>query len=91
MFHTRSPLTEEPHQQLNHRNGHLEESLKTSEVEKLAENILDSGISLNSLENAILKQAMKRFDENVSQAARALGLTRPAMAYRLKNKTDVRD
>lgn len=86
MFHIRSPLSEESHQQLNQQNGHLEEQPKDSAIEKMAETFLDAEISLNDLESAILKKAMHRFDDNVSQAARALGLTRPAMAYRLKNK-----
>jgi transcriptional regulator with GAF, ATPase, and Fis domain len=31
-----------------------------------------------------MKQAMEQANQNVSKAARLLGLTRPALAYRLK-------
>ncbi len=90
LFHANSPLDDANQQQLNQKNGCLE-SVKTgdlNEVDQLAQSALENNISLNELEAAILKAAMDKNDNNVSQAARSLGLTRPAMAYRLKNRVD---
>ncbi|MOA55464.1 Bacterial regulatory protein, Fis family [compost metagenome] len=46
--------------------------------------LIDSGLSLDALEEALMQGAMKRAQNNVSEAARLLGMTRPALAYRLK-------
>ncbi|MCY1489942.1 Phenol regulator MopR [compost metagenome] len=46
--------------------------------------LIDSGLSLDSVEEALMQGAMKRAQNNVSEAARLLGMTRPALAYRLK-------
>ena len=46
--------------------------------------IIDSGIGLDALEEALMQEAMARSQQNVSEAARLLGMTRPALAYRLK-------
>ena len=46
--------------------------------------ILDSQISLDDVEATLLQKAMQQANNNVSGAARLLGLTRPALAYRLK-------
>ncbi|MNK93815.1 Bacterial regulatory protein, Fis family [compost metagenome] len=46
--------------------------------------IIDSGIALDSVEDALIHAAMERSQQNVSEAARLLGMTRPALAYRLK-------
>jgi len=46
--------------------------------------IIDQGVSLEDLEAGLMRTAMDRCGQNISQAARLLGLTRPAMAYRLK-------
>lgn len=48
------------------------------------DNIIDSGIALDSVEDALIHAAMARSQQNVSEAARLLGITRPALAYRLK-------
>ncbi|MDH4560244.1 sigma-54-dependent Fis family transcriptional regulator [Pseudomonas sp. BN411] len=48
------------------------------------ERLIDSGVSLDSVEEALMQGAMKRAQNNVSEAARLLGMTRPALAYRLK-------
>lgn len=50
----------------------------------LPERILTEGFSLEALEKELILKAMERADQNVSQAARLLGLSRPALAYRLK-------
>ena len=46
--------------------------------------IINSGISLEEVEETLMRQAMEQANQNVSGAARILGLTRPALAYRLK-------
>ncbi|MFJ7795707.1 sigma 54-interacting transcriptional regulator [Pseudomonas sp. NPDC096950] len=46
--------------------------------------LLDLGVSLDVLEEQLLQGAMERANQNVSEAARLLGMTRPALAYRLK-------
>ncbi|HBC35656.1 MAG TPA: hypothetical protein DC045_15390, partial [Marinobacter adhaerens] len=45
---------------------------------------INSGISLEEVEETLMRQAMEQANQNVSGAARILGLTRPALAYRLK-------
>ncbi|MGE7994055.1 sigma 54-interacting transcriptional regulator [Pseudomonas sp. NPDC089554] len=52
------------------------------------EQLLDLGISLDDMEEQLLRGAMARAGQNVSEAARLLGMTRPAMAYRLKKLPD---
>lgn len=46
--------------------------------------LLDRGLSLESLEEQLFNCAMERARQNISEAARLLGMTRPALAYRLK-------
>ncbi|RON73556.1 sigma-54-dependent Fis family transcriptional regulator [Pseudomonas fluorescens] len=46
--------------------------------------IFDKNISLDAVEERLMRRAMELSHQNVSQAARMLGLTRPALAYRLK-------
>lgn len=45
---------------------------------------LDDNFSIDELERQLIQHAINKADGNVSQAARLLGLTRPALAYRLK-------
>lgn len=49
-----------------------------------AEQLMDRGLSLEQVEQAMLNSALQRARQNVSEAARLLGMTRPALAYRLK-------
>lgn len=42
-----------------------------------------SGLSLEALEDALIREAVARAGGNLSAAARALGLTRPQLSYRL--------
>ncbi|VVO40339.1 sigma-54-dependent Fis family transcriptional regulator [Pseudomonas fluorescens] len=53
-----------------------------------AEQLIDLGLSLETVEQALMQGALKRTGQNVSQAARLLGMTRPALAYRLKKDPD---
>jgi DNA-binding NtrC family response regulator/predicted hydrocarbon binding protein len=46
--------------------------------------IFERNISMESVEEHLMRRAMDLTQQNVSQAARILGLTRPALAYRLK-------
>ena len=46
----------------------------------------DSKVSLDDIETLLLKQAVTRAQGNVAAAARLLGITRPAMVYRLKSR-----
>lgn len=46
--------------------------------------LLASGLSLDEIEESLMREAMRQANQNVSGAARLLGLTRPALAYRLK-------
>jgi len=46
--------------------------------------ILSSGLNLDDIEEQLIREAMQQANNNVSGAARILGLTRPALAYRLK-------
>jgi DNA-binding NtrC family response regulator len=44
----------------------------------------DSGLDLEDLEARLVREAMRAAKQNVSQAARLLGLTRPTLRYRLE-------
>ncbi|WP_278463337.1 sigma-54-dependent Fis family transcriptional regulator [Stutzerimonas kunmingensis] len=46
--------------------------------------LLSSGLSLDEIEESLMREAMQQANQNVSGAARLLGLSRPALAYRLK-------
>lgn len=64
--------------------GHLVQEHASSSANGWAEQILGSAISLDEVEETLMRRAMEQADQNVSRAARILGLTRPALAYRLK-------
>ena len=42
------------------------------------------GLSLDALEDALIQEAVNRASGNLAGAARALGLTRPQLSYRLQ-------
>ena len=44
---------------------------------------LPDGMTLEQYEQELIREAMRRADNNKSQAARMLGLTRNALRYRL--------
>jgi len=50
--------------------------------------LLSSGLSLDEIEQSLMQEAMRQANGNVSGAARLLGISRPALAYRLR-KTGV--
>ncbi|PPK51659.1 sigma-54-dependent Fis family transcriptional regulator [Marinobacter persicus] len=49
-----------------------------------SEQVFAQQISLEQVEATLMRKAMNEASQNVSKAARLLGLTRPALAYRLK-------
>jgi transcriptional regulator with GAF, ATPase, and Fis domain len=65
--------------------GHLA-PLPTAQDDDLSTRILDSGSTLEEVEARVLDHAMARARGNLSEAARLLGLTRPQMAYRQKQR-----
>ncbi len=48
------------------------------------DNIFEDQVSLDEVEKILMERAMAKAKNNISGAARLLGLTRPALAYRLK-------
>lgn len=64
--------------------GNVTGQPSSGNTEHWSEHILAEHISLDEVETTLIKEAMERAKQNVSKAARILGLTRPALAYRLK-------
>lgn len=50
----------------------------------LYDNVMGRGLSLDALEDALIREAVHRAGGNLAAAARALGLTRPQLSYRLQ-------
>jgi DNA-binding NtrC family response regulator len=46
------------------------------------------GLTLDDLEDALMQEAVRRASGNLSAAARALGLTRPQLSYRLQKASE---
>ena len=61
---------------------------KKMELPALYEAMLDQGLSLQTLEERLLLEAVRRAGGNLAAAARALGLTRPQLSYRLARSRD---
>lgn len=59
-------------------------SKTAADRESWADHIVQTGISLDQVEVTLMTKAMTEAGQNVSKAARMLGLSRPALAYRLK-------
>ena len=53
----------------------------------LVESLLSSGFDLEKFEETMLTSALQKTQGNISKAARLVGLSRPAFAYRLKKMT----
>jgi len=85
------PSLTEPSHPVNVLNsmGRIESTTATAKVgaDDIARQILDQGISLDELEKKLIKSALKRSKGVVTEAAGLLGLTRPALAYRMKKIT----
>jgi transcriptional regulator with GAF, ATPase, and Fis domain len=50
----------------------------------LYDDLVARGLSLDALEDALIQEAVQRAGGNLAAAARALGLTRPQLSYRLQ-------
>lgn len=91
LFNTRwsqSQNTDHSVRTLNHESGMLEEtSMLYVNLGRLSEQIIEDKVCLNALEHALINKAMEKAEGNIAAAARLLGLTRPALAYRLKRAT----
>ena len=59
------------------------------ELERIVDEAVDKQVPLDTVANAIMMTAVKRARGNLSAAAKMIGLTRPQLAYRLKNVPDV--
>ena len=70
------------------RSGNLEQEPEGSGDSPVFSGFLDQlladGISLESVEEGLMREAVSRSKGNLSRAARLLGVTRPKLAYRLK-------
>lgn len=66
--------------------GQIKLSPKTemAEADPLCEDLLREGFSLEQMESRLIRCALAKADNNVSKAARILGLTRAQFAYRLE-------
>jgi DNA-binding NtrC family response regulator len=67
--------------------GLLERDTRTGAV-SLYDEVERSGLSLDDLEDALIREAVSRSNGNLAAAARALGLTRPQLSYRLSRQRD---
>ncbi|WP_404364912.1 sigma 54-interacting transcriptional regulator [Marinobacter sp.] len=72
------------HQSVVDEHGQVVEDAGDMSSGDWATQILGNGISLEYVEETLMRRAMDEANQNVSGAARILGLTRPALAYRLK-------
>ncbi len=64
--------------------GALVQAEDTESAADWVTQIFERNISLEAVEEQLMRRAMDLAQQNVAQAARILGLTRPALAYRLK-------
>jgi DNA-binding NtrC family response regulator len=87
------PSLSEPSHPLNHLDaqGQIRDPVRSGDrTAELVDELLDAGVELEELEQRLIERALERADQVVSHAARSLGLSRPALAYRMK-KHDVSD
>jgi len=67
--------------------GQLERS-PSSDAIALYDDVQRRGLSLDALEDALILEAVARAGGNLAGAARALGLTRPQLSYRLQRSRE---
>ena len=67
--------------------GQLERAAPSGS-EALYDDVIRRDLSLDELEDALIQEAVRRADGNLAAAARALGLTRPQLSYRLQRVRD---
>jgi DNA-binding NtrC family response regulator len=63
--------------------GQLERGAPSG-TEALYDDVMRRGLSLDELEDSLIQEAVHRASGNLAAAARALGLTRPQLSYRLQ-------
>jgi DNA-binding NtrC family response regulator len=63
--------------------GALESESHTQQSANLYDTLQASGLTLDALEDTLIREAVARAGGNLAAAARALGLTRPQLSYRL--------
>jgi DNA-binding protein Fis len=51
--------------------------------------MMRDGVSLDRIETMLIETAVDRANGNLSQAARMLGITRPQLAYRWRNREGI--
>ncbi|MEY8213859.1 MAG: sigma-54-dependent Fis family transcriptional regulator [Colwellia sp.] len=84
------PSLSEPSHPLNvNKLGQISEQSQPDKIDEIdetlaVEEMLGENFSLEALEIQLINKAMDLTNNNISKAARKLGLTRPALAYRLK-------
>lgn len=71
--------------------GALVQATDTEGAADWVTQIFEMNVSLDAVEERLMRGAMELAQQNVSQAARILGLTRPALAYRLKRSGILED
>ena len=62
--------------------GELERGAPAN-IDMLYDEVLRHGLGMDTLEDGLIQEAVQRNDGNLAAAARALGLTRPQLSYRL--------
>ncbi len=67
--------------------GNLEPS-SPGGAEAFFDEVQRRGLSLDALEDGLIQEAVRRADGNLSAAARALGITRPQLSYRVQRLRD---
>jgi transcriptional regulator with PAS, ATPase and Fis domain len=61
-------------------------TLREAAVHGLLDHMAEQQLALGDVETVLMEAAMQRANGNMSQAARLLGITRPQLAYRWKNR-----
>nr|WP_235263771.1 helix-turn-helix domain-containing protein [Nitrincola sp. A-D6] len=86
---SQTPSVDPKTRRLNQTSGQLENH-KPNELllASLTDQILYNEISIGDLEAALINKATEKAEGNISAAARLLGLSRPALAYRLKRQDE---
>lgn len=78
------PKTSDPHGDRLNADGELVQPTGMESTADWVTQIFERNVSLEAVEERLMRRAMELAQQNVSQAARMLGLSRPALAYRLK-------
>ncbi|SDH90203.1 sigma-54-dependent Fis family transcriptional regulator [Pseudomonas abietaniphila] len=78
------PKTGNLHGDRLNADGALVQAADTENAADWVTQIFEMSVSLDAVEEELMRRAMELAQQNVSQAARLLGLSRPALAYRLK-------